>query len=175
VATDYPSQPEPDEKNEGRKRPSRPGRPTSMSQPPLTPLIDVFLFLIIFFLLSCQFHQAEGTIPANLPNTLPGGPGEGSAMIVPDPIRITLTPAGDEADTVLIDGDGRKMDGMAGLFDYFQECRARYGDSVLDLRPVMIKPRAGIRWGCVVDAFNQAVRAGFKQVGVAPSGGPATY
>ena len=46
------------------------GKPgTPMANPPLTPLIDVFLFLIIFFLLGCRFMQLEGTIPANLPNT----------------------------------------------------------------------------------------------------------
>ncbi|MCY2925146.1 MAG: biopolymer transporter ExbD, partial [Planctomycetota bacterium] len=69
------------------------GKPgTPMANPPLTPLIDVFLFLIIFFLLGCRFMQLEGTIPANLPNT-GGVNGVAPRGVSLDPIRISLTPS----------------------------------------------------------------------------------
>jgi biopolymer transport protein ExbD len=131
-----------------------------MGQPPLTALIDVFLFLIIFFLLSCQFHQSEGTIPANLPNL--GGPEGGLA---PDPIRVGLSRQGDGV-LIEVRQAGRKLESMAALYEHLQSQSARYGPTI----PVLIQPRQGVRWGFVVDAFNQAVRAGFQKVGVAPSG-----
>ena len=163
--------PEPKAEEVRKKKLKRP-KPPSMGQPPLVPLIDIFLFLIVFFLLSCQFHQAEGTIPANLPSTLTGL-NQGEAKVRLDPIRITLEPIeGDALNVRIYVGDsGRTLEGMMGLFTYFQEARAHYGEAQCELLPIIIKPMIGIRWGFVVDAFNQAVRAGFKEVGVAPSGG----
>jgi biopolymer transport protein ExbD len=143
---------------------------TSMSNPPLVPLIDVFLFLIIFFLLSCQFHQSEGTIPANLPSSL-SGLNDGSGTFKGEPIRVTLKPNPGDAQSVIIEirDTGKKPSNMVELFTYLAGQRARYGGEQTEI-PVVIKPLQGVRWGFVVDAFNQAVRAGFKEVGVAPSG-----
>ena len=148
-----------------------PRKSSPMRNPPLVPLIDIFLFLIIFFLLSCQFHQFEGTIRANLPSTLSGlNPGGAPSMRV-DPIRVTLTAAEGERNGVKIEvGESRqRLDDMAALFTYLARTRARYGEAEADKLPVIIRPLPGVRWGHVVDAFNQAVRAGLKEVGVAPT------
>jgi biopolymer transport protein ExbD len=143
---------------------------STMSNPPLVPLIDIFLFLIIYFLLSCQFHQYEGTIPANLPSTLSGGPGEGPSMRV-DPLRVVLTTADSSGESVKIEiAETRtKLEDMEALYNFLAHKRAQYGKEEADKLPVIIKPMQGVRWGHVVDAFNQAVRAGMKEVGVAPS------
>lgn len=142
-----------------------------MPQPPLTALIDVFLFMIIYFLLSCQFHQSEGTIPANLPSSL-SGTNEGGGTFKGEPIRVTLKPNNADMTTVIIEikDTGKRPANMVELYNYFAGQRARYGEAETDKLPVVIKPLQGVRWGFVVDAFNQAVRAGFKEVGVAPSG-----
>jgi biopolymer transport protein ExbD len=141
-----------------------------MPQPPLTALIDVFLFMIIYFLLSCQFHQSEGTIPANLPSSL-SGLGTGPTF-QGEPIRITLKPNPASGDSVIIEigVTGRKPADMIELFKFLAGQRVKYGEAETEKLPVVIKPLQGVRWGFVVDAFNQAVRAGFKEVGVAPSG-----
>jgi biopolymer transport protein ExbD len=145
----------------------QPRRRRSLPTPPLTPLIDVFLFLIVFFLLSCQFHQSEGTIPANLPSTLAGA-NQGAPGIQVDPIRILLAPGG--AESVMIEvGQGQQVEDMPALYTLLRERKLRY--SSVGEQPVLIKPARGVRWGFVVDAFNQAVRAGYKEVGVAPAGG----
>ena len=142
-----------------------------MSNPPLVPLIDIFLFLIIYFLLSCQFHQYEGTIPANLPSTLAGGPDAGPIIRV-DPLHVVLTivpQSGGERVTIEITETRTTLEDMAALYIYLADKRARYGKEEAEKLPIIIKPMQGVRWGHVVDAFNQAVRAGMKEVGVAPS------
>ncbi len=149
---------------------SRPAKPSPMRNPPLVPLIDIFLFLIIYFLLSCQFHQYEGTIPANLPNT---SAGTNTGGITVTPTRVTLTAAGSNNHGVEIEvgSPPRRMEDMDALFRHLSDARNHYGANA-DKLTVIIKPLRGVRWGHVVDAFNQAVRAGLKEVGVAPSGPP---
>jgi biopolymer transport protein ExbD len=145
-----------------------------MTNPPLVPLIDIFLFLIIYFLLSCQFHQYEGTIPANLPSTLAGGPGEGPIIRV-DPLHVILTAdSSGERVTIEIAETRTKLEDMDALCKYLTDKRAKYGKEEAEKLPIIIKPMQGVRWGHVVDAFNQAVRAGMKEVGVAPSLAAAT-
>lgn len=141
---------------------------STMGNPPLTPLIDVFLFLIIFFLLSCQFQQAEGMIPANLPNTK-GGPGPVGPP-TPDPYFVTLTARANQG--VVIDVEGRRFDDMNQLHAHLKQKMAGWGEVAKTTQPILIRPGMGVRWGSVVDAYNQAVRAEFTQVGVAPTGAP---
>jgi len=152
------------------------GKPgTPMANPPLTPLIDVFLFLIIFFLLGCRFMQLEGTIPANLPNT-GGVNGVAPRGVSLDPIRISLTPSADGGVLVRMGGIARPQElaDMTGLYQALSDFRTRFGaGSDMEPRLVYIHPAAGVRWGAVADAFNQAVRAGFRQVGLTHSGAAA--
>jgi len=150
---------------------------TPMTNPPLTPLIDVFLFLIIFFLLSCQFHQYEGTIPANLPKTGTGLEATGEVAL--QPVRVTLTPDGEKTVKIRMSGPvlggARDVETMLDLYGNLADLRARHGAVAQGLkRPIIIHPVPGVRWGFVVDAFNQAVRAGFTEVGVAPSHAPTS-
>ncbi|MCY2925147.1 MAG: biopolymer transporter ExbD [Planctomycetota bacterium] len=157
-----------------RRKKARAGTP--MTNPPLTPLIDVFLFLIIFFLLGCKFAQYEGTIPANLPKT-GSGLGESSEIALP-PIRIMLQPADEKGDTITIATDGaigkRSVSDMQELCTILAEWGQKHGVVGKDVpkgrkQPIFIHPVLKVRWGFVVDAFNQAVRAGYTEVGVAPS------
>lgn len=150
---------------------------TPMTNPPLTPLIDVFLFLIIFFLLGCKFAQYEGTIPANLPRTA-SGLNDGTPEIALAPIWITLEPADEQGNSVTITMSGPipkgRVDGMRELCALLSEYGLKnkvVGDNVPKGRkqPIFIHPVQKVRWGFVVDAFNQAVRAGYTEVGVTPS------
>lgn len=153
---------------------------TPMTNPPLTPLIDVFLFLIIFFLLGCKFAQYEGTIPANLPKT-GSGVSEDAGEIALPPIKILLQPADEAGDAITITLDGamgkRAVDNMQDLCTLLSEWGQKHGvvgENVPKGRkqPIFIHPVRKVRWGSVVDAFNQAVRAGYTEVGVTPSRAP---
>ncbi|MCY2931123.1 MAG: biopolymer transporter ExbD [Planctomycetota bacterium] len=158
-----------------RKKKVRAGTP--MTNPPLTPLIDVFLFLIIFFLLGCKFAQFEGNIPANLPAT--GSGVDKTTEPALDPINISLRPVGTDGVKVSITIDlptgTRTPETMLELCNLLTEYGVKQkvvGSDVPTGRkqPIFIHPDFGVQWGFVVDAFNQAVRAGYTEVGMCPTG-----
>ena len=158
-----------------RKKKVKAGTP--MTNPPLTPLIDVFLFLIIFFLLGCKFAQFEGTIPANLPMT-GSGPGDSREFAL-DPIRVEIRPVGDDGINVSISLVGpagnRTVENMQELCTVLRDYGIKHnvvGPNVPvgQKQPIFIHPDRGVRWGFVVNVFNQAVRAGYTEVGMTPSG-----
>jgi len=139
------------------------GQPKKPMQPPLTPMIDVTFQLLIFFLLACQFRYTEGQIQATLPAV--AGP-ESIPSPKVDPISVTLSPAGDGSG-VLIEVAGAGTTGSATeLHGMLVQLRERFSDEV----PVLIKPTSRVWWNHVVDAFNQAVRAKFKNIAFAPAG-----
>ena len=130
------------------------GRPKASR--PLTAMIDVTFLLLLFFLLTFTFRQAEGVIPA----TLPGPPVPG-----PDPVWVVVDvvpPLG------MLDGDGvaffienDRFDNAESLYvalERRQEVLQSTGEAVV------IKPAPGVRWQHVVDAFSQGVRAKYKKI-----------
>ncbi|KPK86478.1 MAG: hypothetical protein AMJ81_01125 [Phycisphaerae bacterium SM23_33] len=139
-------------------------RAPTMIQPPLTPMIDVTFQLLIFFLLACNFRMVEGQIQAKLPDI--SGP-EVAPPFLLEPIRVSLAPAGTEGEGVLIEiGGVRTTRDPLELHAVLKQLRDRYQS---DEVPVIIQPAAEVRWAHVVDAFNQAVRARFKNVALAPA------
>ena len=148
-----------------RKQREKKARQTSPNmQPPMTPMIDCVFQLLLFFLLTCQFRVQEGQIKANLPNI--AGP-QMAPEIPVEPLRINLTPQGSDNEGVVIDIVGnRSPSGMAELYGMLRELQDSGGPD----RPVIIKPLENVRWGHVVDAFNQAIRARYTNVGLAPAG-----
>ena len=149
-----------------RKKREKEARPVVM-QPPLTPMIDVVFQLLIFFLLACQFRQAEGQIPANLPDI--SGPAQATPFV--DPIKITLRPTGPNNTGVLIEVKHANvtLTSSAELYAYLVKMSKIYGEGSTEKVPVVIKPLGDVLWEHVVNAFNQAIRAKYKQIGFAPS------
>jgi biopolymer transport protein ExbD len=138
---------------------ARPGGPSRVRmQPPLTPMIDVTFQLLLFFLLATTFRQAEGQLPASLPQGRAAG---GLDQTIVRPIRVTLLPAPGGA-AYHLDG-GAALADAAGLYRELVARRQAYGS---DEVPVAIQPRWDVPWQYVVEADNQAHRAGFKSVGV---------
>ena len=137
-------------------------REPTMLQPPLTPMIDVTFQLLIFFLLACQFRMAERQIQATLPDI--SGP-QAAPPLRLKPIYISLTPAGSEGVQYEI-GRIRTTQDPLELHRVLKQLMDRYQS---DEVPVIIKPMGEVRWAYVVEAFNQAVRARFKNVAFAPA------
>jgi len=146
-------------------------RGPAVMQPPLTPMIDVVFQLLLFFLLACQFRETEGQIRANLPD-ISGLPPR--VQLPLEPLRVTLLPRGPRNESVVYKVEGRNQEfaGAGELYAFLVQVKQRLTQDGLpgEARPVLIQPRGTVRWGYVVDAFNQAVRAAYKKVGLSPSG-----
>lgn len=139
-----------------RKRP----RPKPKMQPPLTPMIDVTFQLLIFFLIAFQIRELEGFIPSSLPTP-------GAEKITPSlarPIDIAMRAEGAIASGVMYEIGNIVTADPKELFDVLQGRKSAVGSDKL---PVIIKPRGDVRWQFVVEAFNAAVHAKFKNISFA--------
>jgi len=141
---------------------SRRQRPAARLQPPLTPMIDVTFQLLIFFLLTMTFRQAEGQILGSLPRI--GGIVEGQSVQL-EPVFIVVTPADAGRERCIYEITGAQ-DPMATPSELYDALVSRRRQIQAD-EPVIIRPEANVPWQFVVEAFNQAIRAGYAKVGFA--------
>jgi len=144
--------------------PARKRRPQAKVklQPPLTPMIDVTFQLLIFFLLTMTFREQEGQIPGALPRL--GGLVAGQQVKL-EPLTIVIRPVGSDRSRCTYQISGRPIP-METAEQLYQVLKARQQEIGAD-EPVVIKPRPNVRWQFVVEAFNQAVRAHYKDIGYA--------
>jgi len=137
------------------------GQAKPKMQPPLTPMIDVTFQLLLFFLLTFTFRQAEGLIPGSLPGHQGVAQDDPVPPIVID-VVVPLDMVNADAGAFLIEND--RYDNAQQLF---LELKRQKLELQSDRRPVVIKPAPGVRWQHVVDAFSQGVNAKYKKVGFA--------
>ncbi len=142
-------------------------KPKPKMQPPLTPMIDVTFQLLLFFLLAFQLRDPEGLLPASLPKA---GLGEADPQPLASPIRIVILPAGDSNEAAIyeIERFPTPTADPNEVFSVLQARRIAMGTSKI---PVIIKPRADVRWQFVIEAFNATMRAKLENVAFAPSSG----
>ena len=77
-----------------------------------------------------------------------------------------MAPMGVLKDQVQYTIGTKSLNDPKDLFDLLQ----RHWESKGAETPVVIDPDPGVRWKYVVDAYNQAVHAKFKNIGFVPSG-----
>ena len=142
------------------------GRGKVRLQPPLTPMIDVTFQLLIFFMLTMTFRQAEGVLPGNLPA---GDIGDGR-IIDPDiAVRIVIMPHGEKNELAryeLSDSNFR-MDTGEQLFQALTDRKASMGGASASEVSLVLQPYMNVKWNWVTEAYNQAVRAEFKKISFA--------
>jgi len=141
-----------------KRRPAKP-----KMQPPLTPMIDVTFQLLLFFLLTFTFREAEGLIPGSLPRGDQGAVAEEKIL---ERIEITVRPPGfRQPDAVIFEirGDHRPIENAQKLLEELLKKRKYCSVDT----PVVINASNAVRWEHVVDVFNQAVHAKFKKIGFA--------
>jgi biopolymer transport protein ExbD len=126
-------------------------------QPPLTPMIDVTFQLLIYFLLTATFREAEGQIPGSLPNTSGVTAGQ---KVEFEPTKVHLVPRGVSNELVeyRIEGGEASSDPQK----LYEDLRIR--KEQLDA-PLVIQVNKEVRWEFVVEAFNQAIRAEYEDIG----------
>lgn len=139
------------------------GKEKKAIQPPLTPMIDVTFQLLIFFLLTAQFMPPEGTLPGTVP-------GRSKAPQRDDLLKIqidiqpkpSVTP-----DAEYVINQGEAVGSGEALYAWLENYKADYPNNWEQTR-VVINPNFQARWQFTVEAYNQALRAGYKMVAFAP-------
>ena len=145
-----------------RARPSR-RRQKPKIQPPLTPMIDVTFQLLLFFLLTTTFRQAEGQIPGSLPRPPEHiRPELEMTIIKPIVLDLYMAPGGEVV--FALPGSPGGVREARELYDGLVALREAYGSNEA---PVLIRPEDDVPWQYAVEAFNQAVRADFRNIGFA--------
>lgn len=134
----------------------------------LTSMIDVIFQLQIYFLLTAAFTVGEGVITANLPQ------GDANPTDTPPEagIKIVLKSLGKYDCNIEIDGIPETPTDFKSLQDLlienqFDPAAGRGNGTFKPEDPVTIKPSGDVRWQHVVDAFNAAVSARYKNVAFA--------
>jgi biopolymer transport protein ExbD len=119
-------------------------------------MIDVTFQLLIYFIVTATFRQAEGQIPGSLPADL----GQVQQKVTVEPMRVVLMPGltDDRAVQYRIDGS-QPTDSPAVLYDRLQARKEVTPDPTL-----VIAAHPRVRWEYVVEAFNQAVRAAYEKI-----------
>ncbi|MBI5723521.1 MAG: biopolymer transporter ExbD [Planctomycetes bacterium] len=140
---------------------------TTKIHPPLLALIDVLFTLMMFFIIAARTKLAEGEIPGSLPKI---GGAAAAASTTPQPITITVRPIGDGNFACQFDLDGQALTEPGQLYEILRRKQAAYGPGTADTVPVIIRPIQAARWKWVVEAFNQALRAQFKEIGFSSAG-----
>ena len=133
----------------GRRQPTPSGiRRKARSSLPLTAMIDVTFLLLIYFLLTTTFRQAEGQLPGTLP-------GRGIDPI--DVIRLQVRAVGADCESAVytVGGADEPLRSPRELLDSIRARRERMGRDVI----VVIQAGRAVRWRYVVEACNQATRA----------------
>jgi len=138
--------------------------------PNITPLIDVLFLLLLFFVLAGRVRQDEGF----LPGSLPGPNNVASDKPIPPPLIVEVRGGdirGEEQDKYntkayyAVSGQADSTDNPVKLRDTLKKQFDAVDPSAKNDAAVYIKFN-NARWGFVVNAYNQAAAAGYKQISV---------
>ena len=134
-----------------------------------TAMIDVIFLLLIYFVITANFAVDEGVLSAKLP----AAPGLSDSSPKPPqrPLRILVSSAGRYGYRLGIEGLAEAPPDFVALartLTYLQHdpqrgLRGPYKDD----HPVIVAPDGLVRWQHVVNAFNAAVTARYRNVSFA--------
>jgi len=132
----------------------------------LAPMMDVMFNLLIFFLVATTFAMPEGTFLARLPKRV----GLSADLAVPVvPIRVLLQAREDRTRIfVSCSASGAASSQAVPVADYEQlygQLVQLQGGAGFDRdTPVVLASQDGVDWQDVMQAYNAAIRAGFKKI-----------
>ncbi|HHH76371.1 MAG TPA: hypothetical protein ENL03_05035, partial [Phycisphaerae bacterium] len=122
--------------------------------------------LLIFFLVTAHFIPPEGQLPGTVPkikiekpDPTPASPSQTIKLVALGEFNNDVQYQILETETICPDPESLCNE----LKDYAKTVR---GDK--DFITITIDPSYNACWGFVVEAYNQAVRAGYKNIGMAP-------
>jgi len=135
--------------------------PRRLVQPNMTPMIDVVFNLLIFFLCTGNFNQPEGMLPSRLPKHHGVATGD---ELPATPIRIVLRQYGtaDEDYMIRIEQRSEQPSDFAGLAEMLRGLRESTAFNAES--QVIVVADGNVRWDHLVNAFNAALVARFKNI-----------
>ena len=128
----------------------------------LTSCIDVVFLLLIFFIVTTQFTDREGTMLAQLSG---GDPPDPRPQM---PLKVHVTSMGETGYRLDIQGHPVRPTSFGDLIAMMKQLQddpaiGRTGLYQAD-NLVLIAPEEKVRWQHVVNAYNASRRAGFTQI-----------
>ena len=142
-------------------RKSRDMKPASFTLN-MTSMIDVVFQLLIYFVITASFVMGEGVITANFPSG--SGPSQPDPLDPKQPIRITLSSRGESGYRLDVDRAPTAPSTFGELAKMLEGMQVGKGGFFEADNPVVIAPSGDVRWQHVVNAFNAAVRARYKNI-----------
>jgi biopolymer transport protein ExbD len=135
----------------------------------LTPMMDVMFNLLVFFIVTSSFTLPEGALEARLPKSV--GVSASAAMAVPVvPIRIYLeAPTAGQVSVIRVSTSLKADAASLNLAKDFEDLYQLLGDlkkrpGIGEGTPVIIAAKPDVAWDQVVNAYNAAIRAKYKNV-----------
>jgi biopolymer transport protein ExbD len=128
----------------------------------LTSMIDVVFLLLVYFVMTAAFTEAEGVITANMPHgpSVPQRP-----LPVPDiPIKVTVSPLGEAGYRLTIDQSPVAPMSFADLTRLLEGLREGKGGFFPADNLVIIQTDGRTRWQHALNAFNAALNAGYTNI-----------
>jgi len=143
---------------------------TGVQQLNLVSLLDVTFLLLIFFVLTASFAPGEGLLPADLPRGHnPPKPTENPIT----PLTIQVSTRGLDSFEIIYEVIGSRVaTEPEQLFEILLQLQRNDHNPrgiFLQEDPVVIQPSQDVPWGNVVEAFNQARRAKYRDINFAPA------
>jgi biopolymer transport protein ExbD len=132
----------------------------------MTSMIDVVFLLLIYFVITASFAVGEGVITANFPA------GTGPAEDVPkleEPIKIIVSSRGETGYRLDVNKSATAPSTFADLIRILKGMQESglYSDE----NPVVVQPSGDVRWQHVVNAYNAALSARYKNIAFAQASG----
>ncbi len=135
--------------------------------PNMTPMVDVVMVILVFFMASAAFMGPEWFLKSLVPQKPPEGtgvaPASGPAALSLPPVQLEITLALDGA-TTRATGVGKT--GVA-IDDVLDALRAFAQDTPKDKIEVLIRPGPGVPYRDVVRIHEGCERLGLGRVGIA--------
>jgi biopolymer transport protein ExbD len=146
-----------------RKRYTQPSVLMTLSR--FAPMIDMSFLLLVFFMTTTRFSAPEGILSSQMPAY--GAGGTGPAVALPLTPLIMRVAAGPDASAVKISID--RFDSaprdLTGLPEFLGKVLSEPGFDADS--PMIIVADDAVHWDHVVNAWNAALRAGWKNIAFA--------
>jgi len=136
--------------------------PTPRYSPNIVPLLDVLFLLLLFFVLAGKFRQDEGMIPGSLPP-----PPTGDPMPTAPPVVLEVRGDGEDSMDVVFSFFG-ESEGIVSSDEVYRQLKGRFDAIGTPAQAaedgIVVIKYYNARWQYIVDAYNQAARAGYKKI-----------